>query len=168
MSACVCVCMCVCVCVCECVCVYVNVCVGFSLYLNIRMWSRYYYYHSINRVSPRTKKILQLLRVRQINNGVFVKINKASMNMLRLVTPYIAFGYACLLLLSSRLSVYLRPKHVCVCVCVGGCVCVCARHSVLCMYVSMQCFPFVCVCVCVCVCAYVCICSQIPIPQNHS
>jgi large subunit ribosomal protein L7e len=37
--------------------------------------------------------ILQLLRLRQINNGVFIKVNKATMNMLRRVEPYIAYGY---------------------------------------------------------------------------
>merc|ERR1711998_468719 len=47
----------------------------------------------INGVSPRVKKILQLLRLRQIHNGVFVKLNSASIKMLRLVEPYIAYGY---------------------------------------------------------------------------
>ena len=47
----------------------------------------------INQVPPKTKKILQLLRLRQIHNAVFVKLNKASINMLRLVEPYIAYGY---------------------------------------------------------------------------
>jgi len=47
----------------------------------------------INDMHPKTKKILQLLRLRQINNGVFLKINKASVKMLRLVEPYIAWGY---------------------------------------------------------------------------
>jgi len=47
----------------------------------------------INQVSPKVKKALQLLRLRQINNGVFVKLNKATLNMLRLVEPYIAWGY---------------------------------------------------------------------------
>ena len=46
----------------------------------------------INRVSPKTRKILQLLRLRQIHNGVFVKLNKATSNMLRLVEPYITYG----------------------------------------------------------------------------
>lgn len=46
----------------------------------------------INRVSPKTRKILQLLRLRQIHNGVFVKVNKATSNMLRLVEPYITYG----------------------------------------------------------------------------
>jgi large subunit ribosomal protein L7e len=46
----------------------------------------------INRMAPKTKKILQLLRLRQIHNGVFVKLNKATANMLRLVEPYITYG----------------------------------------------------------------------------
>lgn len=47
----------------------------------------------INDMHPKTRKILQLLRLRQINNGVFMKVNKATMNMLRRVEPYIAYGY---------------------------------------------------------------------------
>jgi len=47
----------------------------------------------INGVAPKTRKILQLLRLRQIHNGVFVKMNKATVNMLRCVEPYIAYGY---------------------------------------------------------------------------
>jgi large subunit ribosomal protein L7e len=46
----------------------------------------------INRVAPETRKILQLLRLRQINNGVFVKLNKATLTMLKLVEPYITYG----------------------------------------------------------------------------
>lgn len=44
-------------------------------------------------VSPKVRKILQLLRLRQIQNGVFIKLNKATINMLRLVEPYICYGY---------------------------------------------------------------------------
>lgn len=44
-------------------------------------------------VSPKVRKILQLLRLRQIQNGVFIKLNKATINMLRLVEPFIAYGY---------------------------------------------------------------------------
>uniref|UniRef100_A0A2K6K5S0 Ribosomal protein L30 ferredoxin-like fold domain-containing protein n=1 Tax=Rhinopithecus bieti TaxID=61621 RepID=A0A2K6K5S0_RHIBE len=47
----------------------------------------------INGVSPKVRKVLQLLRLRQIFNGNFVKLNKASINMLRIVEPYIAWGY---------------------------------------------------------------------------
>jgi len=46
----------------------------------------------INAVSPKTKKILQLFRLRQIHNGVFVKLNKATLTMLRLIEPYITYG----------------------------------------------------------------------------
>ncbi|KAE9551184.1 hypothetical protein FO519_005597 [Halicephalobus sp. NKZ332] len=47
----------------------------------------------INKIHPRPRKVLQLLRLRQINNGVFVKLNKATIQMLRIVDPYIAWGY---------------------------------------------------------------------------
>ncbi|KAL0241137.1 hypothetical protein GEMRC1_006372 [Eukaryota sp. GEM-RC1] len=47
----------------------------------------------INKIDPRSRKILSLLRLRQIFNGVFVRINKATINMLRLVEPYIAYGF---------------------------------------------------------------------------
>ncbi len=47
----------------------------------------------INRIPPTAKKILRLLRLRQIYNGVFVKVNKATLNMLQRVHPYVTFGY---------------------------------------------------------------------------
>jgi len=47
----------------------------------------------VNGVSPKPRKVLQLLRLRQINNGVFVKLNKATINMLRIAEPFIAWGY---------------------------------------------------------------------------
>ncbi|KAI7836491.1 hypothetical protein COHA_009643 [Chlorella ohadii] len=47
----------------------------------------------VNDIDPKTKKILQLLRLRQINMGVFLKVNKATMNMLQRVEPYVAYGY---------------------------------------------------------------------------
>ncbi|VFQ78441.1 unnamed protein product [Cuscuta campestris] len=47
----------------------------------------------INAMNPNTKKILQLLRLRQIFNGVFLKVNKATTNMLHKVEPYVTFGY---------------------------------------------------------------------------
>ncbi|KAF9621168.1 hypothetical protein IFM89_016662 [Coptis chinensis] len=47
----------------------------------------------INAMDPKTKSILQLLRLRQIFNGVFLKVNKATVNMLRRVEPYVTFGY---------------------------------------------------------------------------
>jgi len=47
----------------------------------------------INGLGPRARKILQLLRIRQINNATLVKLNKASIAMLRIVEPYVAYGY---------------------------------------------------------------------------
>merc|ERR1712129_60047 len=47
----------------------------------------------INRVSPKVRKVLQLFRLLQIHNAVFIKMNKATENMLKLVQPYIAYGY---------------------------------------------------------------------------
>merc|ERR1719495_2958253 len=45
----------------------------------------------INQVAPRVRKVLQLFRLRQINNGVFIKLNKATINMLRICEPYITW-----------------------------------------------------------------------------
>ena len=42
---------------------------------------------------PKTRHIMKLLRLRQINNGVFMKVNKATLNMLKKVEPYVTFGY---------------------------------------------------------------------------
>ncbi|KAG6741066.1 hypothetical protein POTOM_056550 [Populus tomentosa] len=69
----------------------------------------------INAMHPKTRSILQLLRLRQISvklnsvlyeahrmlndvdneifNGVFLKVNKATVNMLHRVEPYVTFGY---------------------------------------------------------------------------
>merc|ERR1712232_965341 len=57
-------------------------------------------------VSPKVRKILQLFRLRQIQNGVFVKLNKATINMLRLVEPFVAYGYPNLK--STRELIYKR------------------------------------------------------------
>lgn len=48
----------------------------------------------INKMDPKSRKIMVLLRLRQINNAVFLKNNKAIMNMLIKVQPYIMWGYA--------------------------------------------------------------------------
>uniref|UniRef100_A0A0D6R6U7 Ribosomal protein L30 ferredoxin-like fold domain-containing protein n=1 Tax=Araucaria cunninghamii TaxID=56994 RepID=A0A0D6R6U7_ARACU len=47
----------------------------------------------INDMHPKTRKILQLLRLRQIFNGVFLKVSKATINMLQRVEPYVTYGY---------------------------------------------------------------------------
>merc|ERR1712110_1100429 len=47
----------------------------------------------INKLAPKPKKIMQLLRLRQIHNGVFVKLSRATINMIRMVEPFITYGY---------------------------------------------------------------------------
>ena len=69
-----------------------------------RKWGNYYVpaksklafvvrIRGINKVRPKVRKVLQLFRLRQINNGVFMRLNKASLNMLRIAEPKIAWGY---------------------------------------------------------------------------
>lgn len=60
----------------------------------------------IAKVNPKQRKILQLLRLRQIFNTVFVKVNKPIEQMLRAVEPYIAYGYPSLS--TVRAMVYKR------------------------------------------------------------
>jgi len=47
----------------------------------------------INHIDPRTKRILRLFRLRQINNAVFLRVNKATLNMLKHIDPYVTYGY---------------------------------------------------------------------------
>jgi large subunit ribosomal protein L7e len=44
-------------------------------------------------VSPKAKKVMQLFRLRQIHNCTFVKLNEATVRMLRLIEPYVTYGY---------------------------------------------------------------------------
>ena len=43
----------------------------------------------IKKVAPKVKKVLQLFRLRQINNGVFIKLKKVTINILHIAEPYI-------------------------------------------------------------------------------
>ncbi|EGR33839.1 hypothetical protein IMG5_035100, partial [Ichthyophthirius multifiliis] len=47
----------------------------------------------VNQLHPDAIRILRLFRLRQIHNGTFFKINKASLNMLKKVLPFVTFGY---------------------------------------------------------------------------
>jgi len=47
----------------------------------------------INNLAPQVRKILQLFRLRQLHNAVLIKLNKATINMIRRVEPYITYGY---------------------------------------------------------------------------
>jgi len=44
-------------------------------------------------VSPKAKKVMQLFRLRQLHNASFVKLNEATIRMLRLIEPYVTYGY---------------------------------------------------------------------------
>ena len=47
----------------------------------------------INGMHPKTRHIMKVLRLLQIHNGVFMQVNKAVMNNLVKVDPYIMYGY---------------------------------------------------------------------------
>merc|ERR1711881_607272 len=47
----------------------------------------------INKMTPKCRLVLRLLRLRQINNAVFLKINKATLNMFKKVEAYVTFGF---------------------------------------------------------------------------
>lgn len=48
---------------------------------------------SINKIDPKKRKTLQLLRLLQINNGIFVRLTKATSEMLKIVEPFVTYGY---------------------------------------------------------------------------
>merc|ERR1711912_210339 len=47
----------------------------------------------LNDMHPKTKKILQLMRLRQMNMGVFMKASKPALEMIKRVEPYLSYGY---------------------------------------------------------------------------
>ncbi|UYV69641.1 RPL7 [Cordylochernes scorpioides] len=47
----------------------------------------------INGIPPKPRKVLQQLRLRQINNATLVRLDKSVINRLRLADPYITWGY---------------------------------------------------------------------------
>lgn len=47
----------------------------------------------INKIAPKPRKVLQLLRLNQINSATFVKVTKATTELLKLIEPYVAYGY---------------------------------------------------------------------------
>ena len=46
----------------------------------------------INHLAPQPKKILQLFRLRQIHNATFIRVNRATLNMVKKIEPYVTFG----------------------------------------------------------------------------
>merc|ERR1711912_172168 len=47
----------------------------------------------LNDMHPKTKKILQIMRLRQMNMGVFIKVSKAATELMKRVEPYLSYGY---------------------------------------------------------------------------
>ncbi|XP_065112192.2 60S ribosomal protein L7-like 1 [Paramisgurnus dabryanus] len=47
----------------------------------------------IKGVSPKVMKVIQMLRLRKIFSGTFVKVSKTSIKMLKTVEPYVAWGF---------------------------------------------------------------------------
>ncbi|KMZ99866.1 60S ribosomal protein L7, putative [Plasmodium vivax] len=47
----------------------------------------------VNKLSPKVRSVFRLLRLLQIHNGVFVKVNKATKEMLKIVEPFVTYGY---------------------------------------------------------------------------
>jgi len=60
----------------------------------------------INKLAPKPKKIMQLFRLRQLHNGVFLKLNKATNEMLKCIQPFVTYGYPSLSVI--RQLVYKR------------------------------------------------------------
>mmetsp|Transcript_1496 Transcript_1496/g.2084 ORF Transcript_1496/g.2084 Transcript_1496/m.2084 type:complete len:277 (-) Transcript_1496:344-1174(-) len=44
-------------------------------------------------VSPKAKRVMQLFRLRRLHSATFVKLNEATIRMLRLIEPYVTYGY---------------------------------------------------------------------------
>ncbi|KAG7265262.1 hypothetical protein CRUP_022697 [Coryphaenoides rupestris] len=47
----------------------------------------------IKGVSPKVLRVIHMFRLRKLFSGVFVKINKTSMAMMKVVEPYVAWGF---------------------------------------------------------------------------
>lgn len=60
----------------------------------------------IMKIPPKPRKVMQLLRLSQINAGVFVRLTKATSELIKLAEPYIAYGYPSLA--TIRRLVYKR------------------------------------------------------------
>lgn len=48
---------------------------------------------SDNKIVPKAKKILQAMRLLKINNGVFIRLTEGTAELLRVIEPFVAFGY---------------------------------------------------------------------------
>lgn len=46
----------------------------------------------VNNIAPKPRKIMQLMRLLQINSGVFVKLTNATQQMLQRIEPFVTYG----------------------------------------------------------------------------
>lgn len=58
------------------------------------------------KLVPRARKILQAMRIFEVNNGVFLRLTENTAELLRIIEPFVAFGYPSLN--SVRTLVYKR------------------------------------------------------------
>lgn len=58
------------------------------------------------KLVPRARKILQAMRILEVNNGVFLRLTENTAELLRIIEPFVAFGYPSLN--SVRTLVYKR------------------------------------------------------------
>lgn len=70
----------------------------------------------INKLPPKVRTVFRLLRLLQVHNGAFVRVNKASKELLKIVEPYVTYGYPSLS--TIRKLIYKRgyikigaPRH---------------------------------------------------------
>lgn len=47
----------------------------------------------IHKIAPKPRKVLQLFRLLQLHNAVLIKVNKATLNMVKLIEPFVTYGY---------------------------------------------------------------------------
>lgn len=61
---------------------------------------------SQTKIAPKARKVLQLLRLSETDSGIFLKLTKSSAELLKIVEPYVAYGYPNLA--SVRKLIYKR------------------------------------------------------------
>lgn len=59
-----------------------------------------------SKIAPKARKVLQLLRLTEVDSGIFLKLTKSTAELLKIVEPYVAYGYPSLA--SVRKLIYKR------------------------------------------------------------
>lgn len=73
----------------------------------------------VNQIHPRPRKVLQLFRLRQINNGVFVKLNKVSVVCSIFMSTVNCHNASAIFFLLYSMPSCLYQLFLYVCVCFG-------------------------------------------------